>query len=71
MPGMDGFEVLEELIVKFERELTAKIHFLTSSIYYKDKERALINKRVSNFVTKPFTVGKVLSCLSGSSHLYL
>src|SRR5688572_12932368 len=71
MPGMDGFEVLEELIVKFERELTAKIHFLTSSIYYKDKERALINKRVSNFITKPFTVGKVLSCLLESSHLYL
>jgi CheY-like chemotaxis protein len=63
MPGMDGFEVLEELIVKFERELTTKIHFLTSSIYYKDKERALINRRVSNFVVKPFTVEKVLNVL--------
>jgi CheY-like chemotaxis protein len=70
MPGMDGFEVLEELIVKFERELTTKIHFLTSSIYCKDKERALINKRVSNFFIKPFSVKTVLTVLSGSSHLY-
>jgi CheY-like chemotaxis protein len=71
MPGMDGFEVLQQLISKFERELTAKIHFLTSSIYYKDKERALINKWVSNFLIKPLTNEKVLNCLLDSSHHYL
>ena len=67
MPGMDGFEVLGELMVKFERELTAKIHFLTSSTHYKDKERASINMRVSNFITKPFTVEKVLKVLIEST----
>jgi two-component system, chemotaxis family, chemotaxis protein CheY len=65
MPGMDGFEVLQELVSRFEQELTTKIHFLTSSIYYKDRERALINKWVSNFFIKPFSVEKVLEVLVG------
>jgi CheY-like chemotaxis protein len=66
MREMDGFEVLHELISKFERALSAKVHLLTSSIYYKDKERALINKWVSNFVIKPLTSEKVLNCLLDS-----
>jgi CheY-like chemotaxis protein len=70
MPGMDGFEVLKELISKFEQQLTVKIHFLTSSIHYKDRERAFINKWVSNFLIKPFSVEKAMKVLSGSSHLY-
>jgi CheY-like chemotaxis protein len=65
MPGMNGFEVLQELISRFEWELTTKIHFLTSSIHFMDKERALVNKQVSNFVVKPFTAEKVLKVLVG------
>lgn len=57
MPGMNGFEFLEEYD-KLEERLKAKvvIIMLTTSLNPDDKERANMTKEVNEFQNKPLTV---------------
>jgi CheY-like chemotaxis protein len=60
MPEMNGFELLDQILEKFDKEVMqkVKIYFLTSSLNEEDKTRALKNKVISSFVIKPFTAEK-------------
>lgn len=57
MPGMDGFEFLDEFKVlreKFEElKKIVPIVMLTSSVHEQDEEKALATGIVSDFVVKP------------------
>lgn len=57
MPEMDGFEFLEEYH-KLTKDLKTRVRIvmLSSSTDPKDKERAMQNKNVLKFLSKPLTV---------------
>ncbi len=60
MPGMDGFGFLKE----FEKlpntvHNSCKIIVLTSSVHQQDHDRAMQNRFVSAFMTKPLYAGKL------------
>ena len=60
MPGMNGFEFLEEY-AKLDPRLKSKmvVFMLTSSLMPQDSERALNSGMVSEFLNKPLTIQKV------------
>jgi CheY-like chemotaxis protein len=60
MPGMNGFEFLEEYN-KLDENMKAKmvVFMLTSSLLPEDKEKAEHSGRVSAFLTKPLTAQMV------------
>jgi CheY-like chemotaxis protein len=57
MPGMNGFEFLEEY-KKLDENLKSKvvIVMLTTSLNPDDRERALSTKQVTEFQNKPLTI---------------
>jgi CheY-like chemotaxis protein len=57
MPGMNGFEFLEEY-KKLDQSLKSKvvIIMLTTSLNPDDKERALATNEVTDFQNKPLTI---------------
>jgi len=57
MPGMNGFEFLEEY-KKLEEKLKSKvvIIMLTTSLNPDDRDRALATKQVTEFQNKPLTI---------------
>jgi CheY-like chemotaxis protein len=57
MPIADGFEFLESFETFHENlKKKTKIYMLTSSINKNDESRALSNKNVKNFISKPLTL---------------
>lgn len=58
MPEMDGFEFLEKFIGL--ECLGTNVYMLTSSMDYKDKEKASTFFLVKGFLSKPLTEDKVL-----------
>jgi CheY-like chemotaxis protein len=60
MPGMDGFEFLEEFskLKKADRESTPIVIILSSSSHEQDVEKA-INYKISGYLTKPLTQAKI------------
>ncbi|ANQ49229.1 response regulator [Flammeovirga sp. MY04] len=63
MPGLDGWQVLEELMAfNFSKEL--KIYILSSSIHPRDKERAEANPLVHGYIEKPLSKQKLLDCIT-------
>jgi CheY-like chemotaxis protein len=60
MPGMDGFEFLEEFskLKKTDRESTPIVIILSSSSHERDVEKA-INYKISGYLTKPLTQAKI------------
>lgn len=66
MPGMDGWEFLDELLLLPHDALkNCKIIMLTSSIDLNDIEKSVSYSLVSNFISKPLTPDKLKS-LTGS-----
>lgn len=65
MPGLDGWQVLEELKI---RNLVNhfKIFILSSSIHPRDKERAKKHPDVSGYIEKPLSKSKLKECLDHS-----
>ncbi|HVO74443.1 MAG TPA: response regulator [Ignavibacteriaceae bacterium] len=65
MPRVSGWEFLD-YFDKLDEQVRAryKIYILTTSFDLRDKERALTNKNVVDYIVKPLTteiVGKILS----------
>ena len=65
MPRVSGWEFLE-YFEKLDEKIRNryKIYILTTSFDLRDKERALVNKNVVDYIVKPLTteiVGKILS----------
>ena len=61
MPGMGGFEFLEEL---YKREMNSekiKVVMLSSSIYSEDKKKAFSYECVVHYISKPLTMGALLN----------
>ena len=57
MPESDGFDFLESFETFHENlKKKTKIYMLTSSIDKEDEARALGNKNVKNFISKPLTI---------------
>ena len=60
MPGMDGWEFLNQL--KNQRpqfHLETTIYIVTSSIAFSDRDKALSVPEVSGFISKPLSVEKL------------
>jgi CheY-like chemotaxis protein len=54
MPIMDGWELLAELNVRFEKKLTnPDVYIISSSITQEDRKRALAIPFVKGYITKP------------------
>ncbi|OHX68480.1 response regulator [Flammeovirga pacifica] len=64
MPGMDGWQVLDELLKSSKTYSYEKVFILSSSIHPKDKERALIHPLVTDYIEKPLSKSKILYCLA-------
>jgi CheY-like chemotaxis protein len=60
MPVMDGFDFLDELD-KLPPAINEhiKVVVVSSSLHEKDMERALENKRVAEFISKPLNAKKI------------
>lgn len=57
MPGMDGCFFLEHFEkIELENKNDIVIHMLSTSIFEEDKQKALNNKYVKNFLNKPLTI---------------
>ena len=61
MPGMDGWEFLEEY-EKFSDDLKKQIsiYMLSSSVDHRDKNKADAYKDVKGFISKPLTVETII-----------
>ena len=54
MPIMDGWELLAELNVRFEKKMTnPDVYIISSSITQEDRKRALAIPFVKGYITKP------------------
>ncbi len=61
MPGMDGWEFLNELRDRrpnFHQETS--IYIVTSSIAFTDRDKALALPEISGFISKPLTMGRLM-----------
>jgi len=65
MPTLTGWEFLEQY-EKFSEEVKAqiKIFILSSSVDFRDKDRAAANKYVSGFLSKPLESETVISIVN-------
>ena len=60
MPGMDGWEFLDNLKVYRPRLVSeTTIYMVTSSIAFSDRDKALALPEVSGFISKPLSVEKL------------
>ncbi|MFD1552204.1 response regulator [Putridiphycobacter roseus] len=61
MPGMDGWEFLEEYkLLAAEKRATQTLLMLSTSINPDDRERAMRNDNVKDFMNKPLTEESLL-----------
>ena len=65
MPIMNGWEFYEIFKIKYPHYfIRTKIIFLTSSINPEDKNRALNNKNIVAFITKPLTEKSLIDLIN-------
>lgn len=55
MPGMDGWEFLEQYYLRYKRHGHARLMVLTASDYQEDMIRARYNPCLNGFIVKPLT----------------
>jgi CheY-like chemotaxis protein len=68
MPIMDGWQflsVLEEAFPEIGKKVD--IYVVSTSLDIRDKERALADKNVKEYISKPIPTEKLLQILSGSN----
>lgn len=56
MPGLSGWDLLDNLPPLFQERKMPKIIMLTSSFDPKDREKAAVNDHVIGFLTKPLSI---------------